>query len=60
MPTTVSSPCVSICTLDPTGRHCLGCDRTIEEIGAWSTMSETDRRAVLLRLATRRMKEAAQ
>ncbi|MGA0564989.1 DUF1289 domain-containing protein [Ancylobacter sp. VNQ12] len=60
MPTIVSSPCVSICTLDAAGRRCLGCDRTLEEIAAWGTMSEAARRAVIARLAARRISEAAQ
>jgi len=54
MPTDVSSPCVSICALDASGQRCLGCGRTIEEIGAWLTMSEAARRAVMARLAARR------
>lgn len=60
MPTTVSSPCVSICVLDATGQQCLGCERTLEEIAAWSSMSDAARRAVIARLAARRTTEAAQ
>jgi hypothetical protein len=29
-----ASPCVKICTLDPTGAFCLGCGRTPAEIFA--------------------------
>ncbi|WAC27103.1 DUF1289 domain-containing protein [Ancylobacter sp. SL191] len=50
MPAPVSTPCVSICTLDASRQHCTGCGRTLHEIGAWSTMSETERRAVMARL----------
>ncbi|CAA0093446.1 Uncharacterised protein [Starkeya nomas] len=59
MPIALSTPCVSICTLDATGRTCLGCGRTVEEIGAWSTMSERERRAIMSRLAARRSPEGA-
>ncbi len=44
------SPCVKICVLDPAGRFCLGCQRTLEEIGAWSRMSSDDKRRVLARI----------
>jgi len=50
MPNLISTPCVAICTLDAGGRFCTGCGRTTEEIGAWSTMSEAARRAVMSRL----------
>ncbi|MCS0493943.1 DUF1289 domain-containing protein [Ancylobacter sp. MQZ15Z-1] len=59
MPTTVSTPCVATCTLDAGGRICIGCGRTIEEIGAWSRMSESERRAVMARLAASRAADAA-
>ncbi|ADH88199.1 protein of unknown function DUF1289 [Ancylobacter novellus DSM 506] len=51
MPTDISTPCVSVCVLDAAGRVCVGCGRTVEEIGAWSTMSEAERRAVMARLS---------
>jgi len=28
----MKSPCVGVCKLDPTGRYCMGCARTIEQI----------------------------
>ncbi len=53
MPQTRSTPCVSVCTLDAAGRLCLGCGRTLEEIGAWPALSENERRAIMARLSTR-------
>lgn len=53
MPQTLSTPCVSVCTLDAAGRTCLGCGRTLEEIGAWPALSETERRAIMARLSAR-------
>ncbi|QIB32880.1 DUF1289 domain-containing protein [Ancylobacter pratisalsi] len=50
MPTSISTPCVSVCTLDARGQFCLGCGRTLEEIGAWRAMNESERRAVMARL----------
>ena len=45
--TPLSSPCVSVCTLDPTRAYCIGCLRTIKEIGAWRTMTVAEKRAVI-------------
>ena len=49
----VESPCRNICTLDRDRRLCLGCGRTLDEIGRWSRMSEAEKQAVLDRLARR-------
>ncbi|NBB08417.1 DUF1289 domain-containing protein [Pseudomonas sp. SLFW] len=43
----VRSPCVSICALDDADM-CVGCQRTVTEITAWSRMSDDERRAVLV------------
>ena len=47
------SPCVRICRLDDARLCCLGCGRTTDEIAAWWTMSDGEKRAVLQRLAAR-------
>ncbi|WP_081973193.1 DUF1289 domain-containing protein [Paracoccus sanguinis] len=49
----VASPCRNICTLDRDRHLCLGCGRTLDEIGRWSRMSEAEKQAVLDRLARR-------
>jgi predicted Fe-S protein YdhL (DUF1289 family) len=43
----LASPCVSVCTLDPTRAYCIGCLRTVKEIGAWRSMSVPEKRAVI-------------
>jgi len=43
----LSSPCISVCTLDSTRTYCIGCLRTAKEIGAWRTMNEAEKRAVV-------------
>jgi predicted Fe-S protein YdhL (DUF1289 family) len=43
----MESPCVKICTYDPGARPCRGCGRTLEEIGAWPSMSARERRMVM-------------
>ena len=49
----MDSPCVKICTYDPGSGLCLGCGRTLEEIGAWFSMSDDERRAVMAELPKR-------
>jgi len=50
------SPCVSICSIDPSTRKCTGCKRTIEQISQWSSMSDQERMEIMKNLgyATRR------
>lgn len=43
----VESPCIKICTYDPDSGLCRGCGRTLEEIGAWFSMTDAERRAVM-------------
>ncbi len=43
----IASPCVSVCTVDPVTKQCVGCLRTLKEIGAWRTMSSQEKRAVI-------------
>lgn len=52
--TAASSPCIKTCTIDPVSQLCLGCLRTLDEIGAWSRMSEAERLAAMARLPERR------
>jgi predicted Fe-S protein YdhL (DUF1289 family) len=49
----VASPCVRLCTLN---EHsvCLGCGRHVDEICAWRSYSDDEKRRVLERAATRR------
>jgi uncharacterized protein len=49
----VQSPCVKLCVVHPVERICVGCYRSIEEIGAWSRLSPDARRAVLEQLPAR-------
>jgi len=50
----VESPCVRVCTLDESGRTCLGCFRTLDEIGTWSQLTDDARRLVVQQAAFRR------
>lgn len=50
----VLSPCVAICQLDEAGRSCIGCHRTVDEIREWMIMDDTEKQAVLDRIAAER------
>jgi hypothetical protein len=39
--------------MDAEGRYCLGCARTLEEIGRWTQMSQAERERVLAQLPVR-------
>ncbi|RLJ41476.1 hypothetical protein BCF46_2435 [Litoreibacter meonggei] len=49
----VESPCIKVCIVHPAERICTGCLRTIDEIGAWSRMSNEARTALLEELPSR-------
>ncbi|NKC22265.1 DUF1289 domain-containing protein [Ochrobactrum oryzae] len=51
--TTIASPCILVCTIDPETGFCLGCARTLDEIARWSSMSADERLAVWALLADR-------
>ena len=46
----VTSPCVSLCTLDDAKERCRGCGRTVAEVAGWAAMTTAERCAVRLRL----------
>jgi uncharacterized protein len=52
-PDVVVSPCVGTCKLDAL-QVCVGCGRTIEEIGAWFRASNEERRAIVAAAELRR------
>ena len=49
----VSSPCISVCSMEIKSGHCYGCGRSREEIGQWQEMSEEKRNAIILELPKR-------
>lgn len=52
------SPCIGVCRMDPASGWCEGCLRTIDEIAAWASMSEPDKRRVWKLLGPRRTQRA--
>ena len=52
-PGKASSPCTKVCVLDGPSGLCIGCGRTRDEIGAWGSLSEVTRRAIMAGLPAR-------
>ena len=49
----METPCIKVCTYDPTTGLCRGCGRTLEEIAGWVSMTADEREKVLERLPER-------
>jgi predicted Fe-S protein YdhL (DUF1289 family) len=49
----IDSPCVKICVIHPQAKICIGCNRTGDEIAAWSRLSVDARRAIMADLPAR-------
>ena len=42
-----ATPCIGVCTINPDTKMCIGCLRTVKEIGAWRTMTLNQKRDVV-------------
>ena len=51
----VVSPCIGICKLDQKSGLCIGCKRTIEEIGRWAMLEYPERQAISDQLPGRKL-----
>lgn len=58
MPNDPPSPCTGVCEIDQANGWCSGCNRTLDEIAAWSSAPPAFKRAVLARLTERACAEA--
>lgn len=52
--TSVPSPCIAVCQVDPASNLCIGCRRHIDEIRDWPIMTAEQKLAVLAALPARR------
>jgi len=57
LPSAVRSPCISVCRIDEASGLCIGCLRTLDEIAAWSTLDDAQKRAIWAAIAKRRSDE---
>ncbi|MBO6765805.1 DUF1289 domain-containing protein [Maricaulis sp.] len=51
--TPIKTPCVKVCFVDPKAGVCLGCFRTMEELGRWTRYSDAERDAIMQALPER-------
>jgi predicted Fe-S protein YdhL (DUF1289 family) len=52
-PSKIASPCLQVCLVDGSSRHCVGCYRTLPEIARWSRLTEAERDDIMQTLPAR-------
>ncbi|MBK5933961.1 hypothetical protein C8N32_11641 [Rhodovulum imhoffii] len=52
------TPCIDICKIDRESRLCEGCYRSIDEIAAWSRLSNAERADIMATLPARAVRIA--
>jgi predicted Fe-S protein YdhL (DUF1289 family) len=52
-PRPIATPCVKVCIVDGASGLCLGCWRTLAEIGGWSGLSDAERERIMAELPER-------
>lgn len=55
----IKTPCVKVCFVDPTHQICVGCFRTMEELGRWTRYSDAERDQIMTALPEREAAYAA-
>jgi predicted Fe-S protein YdhL (DUF1289 family) len=46
-PRSIATPCVKVCIVDGASGLCLGCWRTLGEIGGWSGFTDPERARIM-------------
>jgi len=54
IPRAIATPCVKVCIVDGASSLCLGCYRTLTEIGGWSGFTDEQRAEIMAELPARR------
>lgn len=54
VPRAVKTPCVKVCVVDGASGLCLGCFRSLAEIGGWGGFTDADRERITAELPARR------
>jgi len=49
----IESPCIKLCSVHPVEKICVGCYRTLNEIGNWSRMTPEERDRIMAELPNR-------
>ena len=51
--TGIESPCNRVCVMHPAAQLCIGCGRTLDEIGRWSNFAPAERVRIMAQLPSR-------
>lgn len=54
--TAIESPCIKVCQLNEAKTLCIGCYRTVEEIGEWRFATDQRQLKIIENAAARRIK----
>jgi uncharacterized protein len=49
----METPCTKVCVVDPHAGLCIGCGRSLAEIGGWAGYSDAERGRVMAQLPRR-------
>jgi len=49
----IETPCTKICVVDPRSGLCVGCGRSLDEIGRWTVLTDDERRRIMAQLSRR-------
>lgn len=53
----IATPCIKVCAVDGRTQSCVGCGRTLAEIGGWTRFSDAERAAIMAALPMRRSRQ---
>jgi predicted Fe-S protein YdhL (DUF1289 family) len=51
---TIATPCIKLCIVDGESGLCMGCYRSLPEVGRWSRLSDAERLQIMAVLPDRR------
>ena len=51
--TGIESPCNRVCVMHPAAQVCIGCGRTLDEIGRWIELGAAERSGIMAQLGFR-------
>ncbi|MDZ4778339.1 MAG: DUF1289 domain-containing protein, partial [Alphaproteobacteria bacterium] len=46
-PAVIETPCLKVCAVNGMTNQCIGCGRTLAEIGGWTRFTDAERRAIM-------------
>jgi len=53
-PPPIKTPCIKVCVVDGESGLCMGCYRRLNEVAAWSRLTDAERDAILAELPDRK------